>query len=297
MDIDLGLAEVTSLIKDSIILNRIISEGNYTKAAKKLGMQQPNISAAVKHLESKLDVKLFTSDGRKMIPTEAALKIADKIKMTEAAIYDMLNFSLDTHNYRGVIKLWMTDGLGSFCIAHHITDFQNSYPGVMLDITCTNDTPDIGAREADVAVVYQKPSNQDSALISQYNVRFGLFASRKYARTHGLPKDLNDLIQNHYICDRQAYGTELPEWKAITDKAAHIVSSCNSTNILVQMVHHGAGIALSPVNAGYIDKDWINVMPDFILEHPYWLLSHVDTKDTPKIRGLLDYLKRILNRL
>ena len=45
------------------------------------------------------------------------------------------------------------------------------------------------------------------------------------------------------------------------------------------------------------EKDMVQVLPEFTLEHPYWLVSHVDAKDTPKVREMLNKLKEIMNKL
>lgn len=68
-----------SIIKDLSILEIINQAGSYTKAADKLGIQQPNLSTKVQNLEKELKVKLFSKSSKGVTATHECL--------------DMINFS------------------------------------------------------------------------------------------------------------------------------------------------------------------------------------------------------------
>ena len=113
----------------------------------------------------------------------------------------------------------MTDGLGSFCLARQMTEFCNQFPDVRLEITCSNETPNIFARETDIAIVYKEPISSESVVISKHNVVFGLFASTEYVARHGAPQNIDDLLENHYICDRKEYKAEWADWNKLLKRA------------------------------------------------------------------------------
>lgn len=297
MDISENINGKLSIAKSAIILKYAIETGSYTKTAEKLGMKQPNISAAIRSLEQILGGRLFTPTPHGVIPTEAALQFNDQVNRFSAALNNLCRYSLDNHKYSGLIKIWMTDGLGMLSISERIHDFCDSYPDVELEIHCSNETPDIGARKADIAIVFREPVHPDSVVIAKHNVKFGLFASEPYLYKHGHPKDLNDLENNHYICDRKEYKSEWPEWNNLLKHAKKISAKSNSTSVLMQLNRLGLGICLQPISSARISKNMIRVLPSFSLEHPYWLITHVDAVNTPKIRAMLDYLKEIMGSL
>ena len=293
----MNINEQLSITKSLIIMNETISACSFTKAASRLGMQQPNVSAAMHEFEEMLKVKLFSAVQHGVVPTEAAFELNKYALQLKAMLNTVQNYSLSAHQYSGAIRIWMTDGLGSFCLARQMTEFCNQFPDVRLEITCSNDTPNIYARETDIAIVYKEPINSRSVIISKHNVIFGLFASTEYVAKKGFPKDLEDLLENHYICDRQEYKSEWSEWSKMLKKAKKTIAYSNSTNILTQLTKLGLGIGLHPINSGNAEKDMVQVLPEFTLEHPYWLVSHIDAKDTPKIREMLNKLKDIMNKL
>ena len=293
----MNINEQLSITKSLIILNETISTCSFTKAATRLGMQQPNVSAAMHELEEKLGVKLFSMVPHGVVPTEAAHELNKYALQLKAMFHSVQNYSLSSHQYSGAIRLWMTDGLGSFCLARQMTEFCKQFPDVKLEITCSNETPNILSRETDIAIVYKEPRSSGSVVISKHNVVFGLFASAEYVARHGYPQSMDDLLENHYICDRKEYNTEWSVWDSLLKKSQKTIAYSNSTNILTQLTKLGLGIGLHPINSGNAEKDMVQVLPEFTLEHPYWLVSHVDAKDTPKVREMLNKLKEIMNKL
>lgn len=57
------------------ILNSVLEEGNYTQAAKRLGVSQSAISQALSTLENNLGFKLFMQRGRHLVPTDYCLEL------------------------------------------------------------------------------------------------------------------------------------------------------------------------------------------------------------------------------
>ncbi|OQQ09924.1 LysR family transcriptional regulator [Vibrio splendidus] len=51
-----------------------------TLASESLGMTQPGVSGALKRLQSQLDTDLFIREGRGIIPTNAAVQLADRVE-------------------------------------------------------------------------------------------------------------------------------------------------------------------------------------------------------------------------
>ncbi len=58
-------------------LNAVLDEGSYSAAARKLGLSQPAISQAIQDLERAYGVSLFQKRGRRLVPTDLCLELAD----------------------------------------------------------------------------------------------------------------------------------------------------------------------------------------------------------------------------
>ena len=53
----------------------VVKEGSVVRAAESLRLSQPTVSTQVRTLEQQLGVRLFTKEGRRLVPTEAGLQV------------------------------------------------------------------------------------------------------------------------------------------------------------------------------------------------------------------------------
>lgn len=292
MDINKHISTLRSLL----YLHSAIKTGSYTKTAEKTFTKQSNVSVSIHKLEKDIGMKLFSNTSHGVVPTEEGLVIDEYAQRLLALLYDVQNYSTKAHSISGKIKLWTTDGIGTY-ITQHLVDFHHQYPDVHLEIICSNEMPNFSNREADIAIVYNKPKPTEPVIFKEYMLKFGLFASPEYISRYGKPKNLDDLKKNHYICDRAEYTAIWPEWKEIVDHAEHIVAMINTTSLLIQFNKEGLGIGIHPISYNKIEKDLIPIDIDLKLEHRCWLVSHYDAKKTEKIQILSDHIQQVMELL
>ena len=63
------------------VLHTVLTERNVSKAAIRLGMHQPAVSAALKRLREIFDDPLFVKDKQRMVPTERAQQLEPSVRM------------------------------------------------------------------------------------------------------------------------------------------------------------------------------------------------------------------------
>ena len=126
-----------------------------------------------------------------------------------------------------------------------------------------------------------------------FRSKFGLFASKSYISKYGIPKDIDDLINNHKICNKNVFNDTWPVWKNIINNAKNVVSVTNSSNMLVQLTKMGLGVSAHPISLEKIEQDLIKLDLDLGLSWTYYLITTKERKDIPKISVLLDYIKSV----
>ncbi len=292
----MNIHDKVTFIRSLACLSGTIEAGSYTKAAQFLNMDQPAISRQVKKLENLLSTKLLSPTSRGMIPTHEGKEINKYAKKFDALFYELQNYSLDKHCISGRIRISITDGIGIYLMPH-LVEFQNIYPKVCIEIISTHNETDLKDRKSDIAISYQYPANDDSLVLKQYERKFGLFASKSYIKKFGMPKDINDLLDNHYICNRQEYLDNWNEWKELYAKAKHIAASFDSSNLLIQATNNGLGISIQPLNFGKVQDNWIYLDMGITFCHPCWVASHYDDKETEKIKVMLNYIYNIMTNI
>ncbi|MET7758092.1 LysR family transcriptional regulator [Streptomyces sp. NPDC005389] len=119
----------------------VVEEGGFTRAAARLHLAQPGLSAQIRQLEKELGQPLLDRSGRSVTPTEvgravlpyarAALAAADAVRQTVDAYTGLL---------RGQVTLGLVSGASghAFDIAGFLADFHADHPSV--EVALTEDT-------------------------------------------------------------------------------------------------------------------------------------------------------------
>jgi len=112
-------------IRQLEVFTKVFELKSFSKAAEKLGISQPTVSAHVQHLEDSLGKRLFDRVGRKVIPTVEAKVLyryaVEILRKREEAIAELL--SLDSKS-EGTLKIAASNIPGDFLIPHAIPEIR-----------------------------------------------------------------------------------------------------------------------------------------------------------------------------
>lgn len=78
----------------------VARERSFTRAAAQLGVSQSALSHAMRHLETRLDVRLLTRTTRSVVPTEAGERLIQRLGPHLEEIEQALAALRDTENAR-----------------------------------------------------------------------------------------------------------------------------------------------------------------------------------------------------
>lgn len=109
---------------------------NFSKAAERLYITQPAVSAQIKQLEDSLDVKLFNTVGRRVHLTEAgkvlldsAQKIFELEREAEAAMQDIRELK------RGTLHIAVTKDYAPHVIPRYVSRFHSLHPKISIHLS------------------------------------------------------------------------------------------------------------------------------------------------------------------
>jgi len=114
---------------------QLVSIGNYTRAAKQIGIAQPALSIAIQKLEKELGLKLInraeknallTAEGKVLY--ESATKLLAQVKQVELELQEMKDLS------RGSIQLGVSAMMGSYYFPKVLTAFKQEYPHITINL-------------------------------------------------------------------------------------------------------------------------------------------------------------------
>lgn len=109
---------------------------NFSKAAERLSISQPAVSAQIKQLEDFFDVKLFSTVGRRAHLTEAgkvllesAQKMFELEREAEAAMQDIRELK------RGTLHIAVTKDYAPYVIPRYVSKFHALHPGIGIHLS------------------------------------------------------------------------------------------------------------------------------------------------------------------
>jgi DNA-binding transcriptional LysR family regulator len=226
----------------------------------------------------------LTPEGRQVL--EAAKRMEDASFGLDRAL------SQTTPALSGEVRLAVTEGLGTFWLAPRLVEFQRAYPGLLVDLKCEMRSADVLRLEADVAVQLEEPENPDLKRIKIGRLHIMPFVSPSYVDIYGMPKDEDDIRQNHRIVLQdadQTKGKELYEKYAHREQIGFVAMRNNVSTAHLWSIAKGAGIGWLPTYVPALGDPLIPLDIGYKFELDIWLAYHPDAKKIPRVRQLIDW--------
>ena len=127
-------------LKQFKILEAIVEQRNYTKAANALFMTQPAISMQVKQMEEQVGLPLFERQGKQVSVTEAGLELLYYAQNIRQQINEASEVMAELRGLkRGKLHLTMASTANYFA-PQLIAAFHHQYPGAKVTLDVTNRT-------------------------------------------------------------------------------------------------------------------------------------------------------------
>jgi DNA-binding transcriptional LysR family regulator len=148
----------------------VAEEGHITRAAERLGMQQPPLSQQIKAIERELDVQLFHRQARGVKLTDAGLAFLDDARATLSRLERAVEITRRTaRGEQGRLCVGVTS-TSSFhpLVPGAIRAFYNLYPKVSLTLeeSLSNDLLDrVRSGSVDAAFIRTAPADSDGLAI------------------------------------------------------------------------------------------------------------------------------------
>ncbi len=286
-------------IRQIEFVDAVARHGNFTRAADELHVAQPAVSAAIRHLEDELGVRLFERTSRHVALTDAGEAFLSGARRVLAELNDlsdaMREFGRGT---RGVLRTswWhQTDPQ----MVRYLSDYTTTNPGVEVSIVEWSTSESLaGLRrgELDLAMVALPDSIDLTGL--GYTVirreRYALVVTRDHRLAEKVSVSVGDLANERFIVTRPGTGLRscFDYVFAGRDTAPQIVIETNALSAMLALVADAAGSAiLPPTMARQAPQDLRLVMlvdaPDFVLA-VLWLEGH----HTKIVQRAIDLVRR-----
>lgn len=206
------------------------------QAAAELGMRQSNLSNEMRLLEQLLNTKLCVRQSHGIKITSAGKQLHQVAIKINNTLSDLPN-NFSNIEQPTILKI----AVPNMCF----TTFQHSYlhklremrPDIVFQIISLNEKHKTTLDNADICLTYEPIKSSDVDILFKIPIRISLVTTKHHIANFGLPKSIDDLLNNHHmvINDETAiYDPHNDERRASAKHLDYIVSNTEIQLALIQ---------------------------------------------------------------
>ena len=275
------------LLKELLALKEVIDKGSIQVATGENGIKNSNLSQLVKGLEHRFKTKLIKRNFDGSQPTNSAQLIYGDICAIEELLNKISENFVDMDSLSGSMSVWTEEGLFGSFIMKDLSEFYAKYPKIRLELLMRKD-PDIS--NMDILIIKPKlHTNIHGTVLFKFKTRLKFYTSKKYLATHGTPKNINDLLENHDLCMVYRY-MNLPEYQSIIKRAKHLNTISDSLALIYRLVNDGDGITVFP---SWFEESSENLVCindlNFEYEMETQCICRTEIAESPKVLAFVDF--------
>lgn len=275
----------------------VMREGSLSGAARMLDMTQPSLGRHIRQLEDMLGVSLFARSPQGLSPTDLAHALmphAQAMASASAALRRAASMRHDAMS--GVVRVTASDVIGVEVLPPMLAAFRARHPGVVIELSLSNQMENLLRRDADIAVRMGRPAQEALVARRLGHIALGMYAHKRYVQAHGRPKTIADLAAHTLI----GFDTETPYIRSMRPAGVpyareHFALRTDNDLAAIAMLRAGYGIAICQTGIAQRDPNLIRLLADdFELRMDTWLAMHEDLRRSALTRALYDHLAAAL---
>lgn len=168
----------------------VYETGTLTEAARRLGTTQPSVGRHVRELEGALGEALFTRLPGRLRPTERAQALHAVVAGMRASALEAERLFADAREVLvGTVRVAASEVYATHVIAPILARLLAEQPELEIELSVSNRADNLLRRDADIAVRFFRPEQEDVIAAQVGTTELGLFAHESYLARHGEPED------------------------------------------------------------------------------------------------------------
>ncbi|QFS93909.1 HTH-type transcriptional regulator DmlR [Mycobacterium sp. THAF192] len=275
---------------DLLILLAVGRTGKYTTAADELGLNHTTISRRIAALELAVGGRVLARVSGGWELTELGREALAAAEAVEAAVRSLSTEAGGKRALEGVVRISATDGFSAYIAAPAAAAVQREHPNLAVEIVAATRRASQQRSGLDVEVVVGEPTVHRAKALRLGDYCLGLYGSREYLRTHGVPSGVADLHRFPlvYFIDSML---QVDDLDLATSFAPAMRESVTSTNVFVHVeaTRASAGLGLLPCFMADRHGDLVRVLTDDVaIRLTYWLVTREETLRRPEVSAVVE---------
>lgn len=280
----------------------VAAQLHMTRAAERLNMTQPAVSASVAALEANCGTHLFHRVGRRIELTEAghlflveARAILERVSRAEAVLNDISGLK------RGSLSVHASQTIANYWLGPRIARYRALHPGISLKVEIGNTAESVAALmegKADLAFVEGEVSEAPLVRLAVPGDRLVLVVGRGHPWAGRSALAPEELAATDWVMRERGSGTRQVfedgcRTYGVDPRTLNVALEFPSNEAVLSAVAAGAGatvISALVVEAG-LKTGMLCHVPLAFPERPFFILRHADRYRSHAEEALLDLIR------
>lgn len=188
------LVKTIPVLEDWNLLRSFIAiyeTGTLTEAANRLNTTQPSMGRHLRELEAQVNETLFVRLPGKLMPNARADELFEAILPMRHSIREAENLFFNrAAAVSGVVRVAVAETHAYHVIPTILMPLLDAHPELEIELSVSNQSDNLLRRDADIAVRFFRPSQDDIIAIKVGDTSLGMYAHENYIKRHGEPTEL-----------------------------------------------------------------------------------------------------------
>ncbi|MFM7343719.1 MAG: LysR family transcriptional regulator [Betaproteobacteria bacterium] len=275
----------------------VLEQGSLLAAARQLHSSQPTIGRHVKELEAQLGLVLFERTGRGLLPTEAALRLADSARTMQSGADQLARSVVGSDRCAsGTVRITASQPVACYVLPPLLAQMRLTLPEVQVELVASNAVSNLLRREADIAVRMVQPEQATIIARRVGKVTLRACAHQDYLRRRGLPRHPSDLLSHDLIGgDRNEETLRGFAARGFAVTREQFAFRTDDLIVVWQAVRAGLGVGFVSEHLIRTEPSVVLLLPKLKIEPlPVWLAVHKEIRTSKRIRAVYDFLSEAL---
>ncbi|MGE3594144.1 MAG: LysR family transcriptional regulator [Dehalococcoidia bacterium] len=263
-------------------------------AARALHVDHNTVRRRVAALESALQARLFDRRGDEYTMTdegERLLRLAESMESIVATVHD--NVADADMAVSGTVRIGVPDGLGTLFIPSRLAKLRQAHPHLNIELIVTSRGFNLSKRDADVAIMIDRPTDGRISVKRLCKVTLRLHASKTYLAQKPPIRAIPDLLAHDYVTgvDGFDFGPALNEVLQVASPSFVPRITCTSSVAQLKAAAAGCGLCFFANFMVADEPSLVSVLPDQVsVSREIWLAVHADLRALTRIKAVTRFL-------
>ncbi|NYT86315.1 LysR family transcriptional regulator [Pollutimonas harenae] len=233
--------------KEIQVFLAVVENGNFSAAARKLGLTPSSVSKTISRLEARLSVRIFDRIGGSIRLTQEGQVFQLHSQRVIDAMLEAENAVLpEGEQISGLIRVHTSLTFAKYQLAPILSLLLNQYPKLQIEFVIGTSRGNFLERDIDVAIHSGNPTEMSLVGRPLFHRRWAIAASPAYLQRHGMPQCPDDLL--HHRCLNFTVRTHWNTWTFMEQGKSHMLTipdgpvSADQGELLHTLALQGLGI-------------------------------------------------------